>query len=161
MIDAVDLVLLENREQFAIERARRSEIGTKRLLDDHAPPGAVLFPSQTGFAQVASDRRKARRRGRQIEQTIAPSGARPLDALEFIAERLIGARVFGRALQVSGAGEQFVRSGAVDLPRRELAQAVLQVGSERIVRHFGASNADQRKVVGQGSRCAQIVKRRH
>ena len=43
MIDAENLILFEDAEQFLVERLRRGEIGAERLFDDDAPPGAVLF----------------------------------------------------------------------------------------------------------------------
>src|ERR1700675_5074826 len=40
MIDPVDLVFVDEVQQIAIQRARRSEVRAKRLLDDQAPPSA-------------------------------------------------------------------------------------------------------------------------
>src|SRR6266852_5971861 len=58
MIDAVNLMLVENLEQLLVEAASGSEIGAERLLDDDAPPRAILLAREPRLAKLAADRGK-------------------------------------------------------------------------------------------------------
>jgi hypothetical protein len=101
VIDAENLVFLENAEEFLIERMRAGEVGTKRLFDDHAPPRAVtravtraviraVFPRQAGLTKMNADRCEAGRRRGKIKQAIAARGALAFDARELAADFGIG-----------------------------------------------------------------------
>src|SRR5260370_23666830 len=67
MIDAVDLVLIEQLEQLMIERARGSKIGAERLLDDDAPPGTVALACKARLREPDADGRKGGGRRRKIK----------------------------------------------------------------------------------------------
>src|SRR5262249_16861920 len=142
MIDAIDLALLEHLQELAIERARRCEIGAERLLHDHASPSPVLCPvllaRQSGSAEMAADRREGLGRRRQIEQAVASGPALPLDAIELLAQPLIGLRVVAVARQVADAVEQPPGDRLVDLAGGKLAQALLELVAERLARLLGA-----------------------
>ena len=79
MIDPVDLMLVGDLEQLAIEGFGRREIGAERLLDHQPAPRAMLFAQQPDAAELFCDRRKGGRRDGKIEQAIA---ARSLFCLE-------------------------------------------------------------------------------
>ena len=83
---------------FWLSALRRGEIGAERLFDDDAPPSAVFFARQAGFAEMAADRRKGGRRRRQIEQAVALGPALALDAFKLAADFLVGLVVVGIAL---------------------------------------------------------------
>ena len=53
MIDPVDLVLVHDLQQLAIQRARGREVGAERLFDHQPPPGAVLL-HHAGAAELAA-----------------------------------------------------------------------------------------------------------
>ena len=55
VIDAIDLMLLQAGAQTPIQSSGRIEAGTKGLLDDHAPPAAVLLLRQPGSAQLLNN----------------------------------------------------------------------------------------------------------
>jgi len=77
VIDAEDLVFVENAEELLIERMRARKVGAERLFDDDAPPRAVtraigaVLPRQAGLAEMTADRREACRRCGEIKQAIA------------------------------------------------------------------------------------------
>ena len=60
MVDAVDLALVQNGRDFAIQGAGAFEVVAERLLDDHAAPGLFLlrWVDKPRLAQVADDRRE-------------------------------------------------------------------------------------------------------
>src|ERR1700757_5218443 len=89
VIDAENLVFLENAEELLIERMGAGEVGAKRLFDDHAPPRTApravtraIFAGQPGLTKMKADWRKASRRGGQIKQAITERSALAFDARE-------------------------------------------------------------------------------
>ena len=78
VIDPVDLVFVDELEQFAVQRLGGSEIGAERLFDHQPPPRAVLG-QHAGAAEFAADRQERVRRRRQIEQPVAAGFARGLE----------------------------------------------------------------------------------
>ena len=70
MIDPVDLVLVDELQQFAVQRPRRGQIGAERLFDHQPPPCAVLG-QHAGAAEFPADRQERVRRRRQVEQAVA------------------------------------------------------------------------------------------
>ena len=77
MIDPVDLVLVDDFQQFGVQRLGRGEVGAERLFDHQPPPRAAFFFLQhAGAAELSADRRESVGRGRQIEQPVAAGLAR-------------------------------------------------------------------------------------
>ena len=68
VIDAEDLVLVEDRVDLVIQFARRIEIVAERLLNHHADARPCLRLRHALRAKVLDDRRKVLRRGGEIEQ---------------------------------------------------------------------------------------------
>ena len=161
MVDAENLVFFENAEQLLIERARGGEIGAERLLDDDAPPGAVVFARQAGFAEMAADRGKARRRRRQIKQPVAFRAALALDAGKLLADLLVGRVVVGIALDIGDAAEQALDHALVDVARGEFRQAFGEIVGERFAREWTAGDADQGKCFRQQPGHGEIIERGH
>src|SRR5580658_6890601 len=52
MIDAIDLLLLEDLLDFLVERDRRFEIVAKGFFDNHPPPAPALFADQARVAEL-------------------------------------------------------------------------------------------------------------
>ena len=71
VIDPVDLVLVEDLQEIAVQRSGRSEIGPERLFHHQPAPGAVFFLQQTGAAELAGDRREGAWRRGEIKQPVA------------------------------------------------------------------------------------------
>src|SRR5262249_54951220 len=136
VIDPIDLILVEDAEQLPIELTRRLEIGAERLLDDDAPPCAVLLARKADFAELADDQRESGRRRRQIEQAIATGRARSLDALERLTQPLVGLRIVELALHVVDGGQHRSGGPLIHGARGELAQAFLQAAAEGFAREL-------------------------
>ena len=160
MIDAKDLVLFEDAKELLVERTRRREIGAERLFDDDAPPGAVLLARQPGLAEMCSDRREAGRRRRQIKQAIAFRRALALDAVEFLADFLIGRFVIRVALDIGDAAEQALDHAVVDRTGGKFRQAFGEIGPEGFARRGRARDADQGECLGQQTGGVEIVEGR-
>ena len=75
MVDAIDLVLGQYRENGAIEGSRALEIAPERLLDDYAPPSPVLLPGKARYSQPINDRPEQVRFDGKIKQHVARSAA--------------------------------------------------------------------------------------
>src|SRR6202790_4078114 len=123
MVDAENLILIENAEELLIERARRGEIGAERLLDDDAPPRAAVLAGKTRLPEMRADRRKGGRRDREIEQPIALGAAFALDAGKLVSDFLVGVFGIGLALDIGDAAEHAFDHALIDLPRCEFRQA--------------------------------------
>ena len=92
VIDPVDLVLVDDLQQFAVQRLRRGQVGAERLFDHQPPPAAVLL-QHAGAAELAGDRQEGVGRRRQIEQAVAAGFARRLQAVEPVAQLVERGRV--------------------------------------------------------------------
>ena len=71
MIDAIDLVFFQGLLDVGIERVRRFEIASERLLDDDAAPTSILFGGQARIAELLDRDREESRRDGQVEKAIA------------------------------------------------------------------------------------------
>ena len=58
VIDPIDLVLVDDFEQFVVQRFGRGKIGSERFFDHQPPPCAVFLLQHAGAAEFAADRRK-------------------------------------------------------------------------------------------------------
>ena len=69
VVDAEDLLLVEDRQHLAVELHGLLERRPERLLDDHPHVGA-LDPVQALLAELADDHREERRRRREVEAAV-------------------------------------------------------------------------------------------
>jgi hypothetical protein len=84
MIDAVDLLLVEDLVDLAVEGAGRLQVDAERLLDDHPRERLAgrRLGRQLGLAEAADHRRERRGGRRQIEDPVAGEPQRLLDLPE-------------------------------------------------------------------------------
>jgi hypothetical protein len=72
MIDPVDLMLVDDFQEFGVQEFGRGKVGAERFFNHQPPPRtAFVLPQQTGAAEFAADRQERIRRRRQIEQPVA------------------------------------------------------------------------------------------
>ena len=73
VVDPVDLVLVEDPRDVAVQRAGAGEVVAERLLDDDAAPGALLVRrvDQAGLAELLDDRREELGGDGQVEEPVA------------------------------------------------------------------------------------------
>ena len=159
MIDAIDLVLVDDLQQFAVQRFGRFKIGAERLFDHQPAPCAAVLLKHSGAPEFAGNRRKRIGRGRQIEQAIA--AGRPVcfkffKSLAHPVER-------GGVLWIGGdAGDAFQQPFCDCIVHRaggEFAQAFHQAVAQRVVRHRLARDPDHAEFVGQQVGGGQIIER--
>ena len=55
VIDPVNLLLVDELEQFSVQRFRRGEISAERLFD-HEPPPRAVFSQHAGSTELLADR---------------------------------------------------------------------------------------------------------
>ena len=161
MIDPVDLVLVHQLQQFAVQRFRRGQIGAERLFN-HQPPPCAVFGQHAGAAELPADRQEAGRRRRQIEQPIAAGFSRRLELVEPIAQSIERGRVFRIGLDAGDTCQQAfgdaphppsawridagLWSGCRSVPR-----STSPGGRRRRCRNCPAEDCSRRDYRGQGS----------
>src|SRR5262249_47532844 len=114
VIDAVDLVLVQNLEELAIECLRGRKVGAERLLDDEPAPGPLLLVTEARLAEMTTDRRERGRRGRKVEQAVAAGLASALGPRQRLLQPLVACRVLGVAVDVTDAAEEAARDRLID-----------------------------------------------
>ena len=141
VIDAEDLVFLENAKELVIERKGAGEIGAKRLFDDDAPPrtltrsiNAAVFPGKTGFAEMTANRRESGRWRGEVKQAIASGRPLGFDALKFTADLDVGGIVVGFALHIGDVAKDLLEHLLIDRPAGELRQALGEILAKGVVR---------------------------
>ena len=93
MIDPVDLVLVDELEQLAVQRLGRCQIGAERLFD-HQPPPRAVFGQHAGASEFAADRQERIRRRREVEQAIAAGSPRGFQFSKLLAHGVERGRIF-------------------------------------------------------------------
>ena len=159
VIDAVDLPLVHDLLQRAVERDRRVEVAAERLLD-HEPPPALVLAREAGLPELARDLAEERRRRRQVEEVVA-AGAVPLVGPgERGAEPLVGRRVVRVALRVDDPSGDPLPQRRVEVLRRERLQVAAQAFPERVVAELGAREADDGHAIGEQAGAREVVEGR-
>ncbi len=82
MIDAIDLVLLQDILDLAIQGLSGIQIVSKWLFDDHPSPASILLPRKRRCSKLLHNLGKKLGRGRQIEQVVAFCVLRGVDGVE-------------------------------------------------------------------------------
>ena len=84
VVDAIDLALVEDGRDVAVQGAGALEVVAERLLDDDPAPGVLLMPGvdQARLAQLLDDRGEELGRDRQVIDPVALGAVRLVDALE-------------------------------------------------------------------------------
>ncbi len=158
VVDAIDLVLVDDLEQVVVELPRGRQIGAERLFDHQSPPGVVLLMQQAGAPQFLADRFERGRRHRQVEQVVLDAALG--EAVEVRFQPLERTLFAGVRMHGADAVEQLLGDIIVDRAGGELLQSLHQVVVQRLALHFGAGDADHAEIVGQQPRLGQVVQRR-
>lgn len=157
MVDPVDLVLVDDLQEFAVELPRRGKVGTERFFDHQPPPGTV-FRQHAGAAELAADRQERVRRRRQIKQPVAAGLPRGFQLVELLVHRIERGRVFRIGLDAGDACQQALGDGVVHraggVPVQSLHQAVAQFAA----RHALAGNADHAEFIRQQVVGSEVIK---
>ena len=167
VVDPVDLLLVEDLGQLAVQRARARQVGAERLLDDDAGPAAlraaapaVAGSRQAGPVELVDDLRVERRRHREVEEPIARRAAVAVDPVEPLRELDVG----GRIVEVTAVVLDALRERLPDRLLRRPVAAVLvdaleQVGAELVVGQVAPREADDGELRRQEAAEQPVVER--
>ncbi len=157
VIDAIHLVFVEMLMGEAVEGARAVEVGAERFLDDDAPPATLGRVGKTRRSQVLDHGRIDGRGNREVEE----HALGPVDLRQAGLQPLVERRIVGFATDVvHPAGQRFGDLISASLDPGEFFQAVAELGSECLVVHLAARDADDRELRGKTAASRQAIDRR-
>ena len=163
VVDAIDLLLVQDLVDLAVERARRLQVDAERLFDDDArerPPrhGAR---GQLGLPQAADDGRERRGRRRQIEHPVARQPQRVIDLVQTHLQPLERGRIVVRPLLVKDVAREGAPHRRVQRPAaRELLAPPPHLVAERVLFQGVPAEAQHGEPRGQQAIARQAVQRR-
>src|SRR5262249_3360954 len=161
VVDAVDLVLVENREQLAIERLGGGEVTTERLLDDDAGPRSVARGlDQAGLAERRPDRAERLGRRRQVEDDVALGTVPRGDLVQGAAQLVDVTPAVERAASIVRGALQALEERPVDGRRAELVHRLRQTLAHGLVGERLRAEGDDREVLVEEPVPGEVVERR-
>ena len=146
MIDAVDLVFLQDAVDLAIQHPGRIEIATERLFDDDAPPMTFALLGQPGRAQLSNDLAEELRRSGEIIEIVAAGPVVLVHLLQQLTKAHVGVFVLRVADQIVDARKQRLPARRLDRNRCELAHILIDFAAKLLGGHHRATNPDHRKL---------------
>ena len=161
VIDAIDLPLLQNLPDVGVQRSRRLEIASKGLLDDDAPPSAVVLGRQSDVAHTMDTRCEELRRGGQVVEIVAPGAVLAVDLPKQRLQVLKCRFVREVAVDVVQAPREPVPHIGIDRVGAELPDFLAAPVAELLVAHLGAGEPDERKLTRKQIVLGQVVERRN
>src|SRR5581483_5184852 len=153
VVDPVNLVLLEVRQELAVQRARGGAVVAERLLDDQPRPAA---PLPAAASEHADERRKRRRRHGQVEDAVAAGPALLVQLREQLEQPpfLTAADV---ARDVAHRRGEPLPDARVEPVTPEPLDRLLHLRAELVVRQLRAGDADERESLGEHVPGRQLV----
>src|SRR5262249_13786661 len=158
---AIDLALVEDSQQLAVQRLRRGQVTAERLLDDDPRPRTVAnLPHEAGLPEPGADWPERFRRGRQVVNDVSLRAVASGDLLHGLTERVqVLAMVVGAAPVIRGALEA-LEQRRVDRRLAELAHGFRQALAHRLVGERLRSEGEDGEVLVEESVPGQVVQRR-
>src|SRR6266853_4949936 len=114
VIDAVDLLFIENLLEVAVQLFCRSQISSERLFHDDASPFTVLFLRESGLAQLLHHGSEKLRRHRQVEEAVALRGVGFFRRCNLCLEPSVRRGILEISLHVIGSFEKPIPETAID-----------------------------------------------
>jgi hypothetical protein len=158
VIDAVDLVLLQDTEHPAVESPRRLEITPERLFDDDPAPRPRCFVDESGGTESVYDRPEEARRSGEVEDRVE---AFARAARESLADVPVGGLVVEAAGHVRGAIQQPVEIVGIEGLRHELAKVLGELLPILGVGLPVAPHADESEPLAQEAAAPEVIKSRY
>jgi len=159
VVDAEELVLVEDRQHVAVEVERLRERRSERLLD-HAPHLAPLERGESRLPELAHDDREEARRGRQVEDAVQRLRGRGVVLLQNAAQRRVGLGVVELARHVARVVEQDLQDRRIHRAPAEAVDRRLALGAELLVAERAARDADDVEADRQAALVREVVERR-
>ena len=160
MIDPVNLVLVDDLEQFVVQRAWRKRGRCRTAFRSPAAAMRAILPSACRCGRVPA--RSARTRWAASPDKTA--GCRRFERLassfsSLLAHRIERGRLLRIGLDAGDAFQQTLRDRFVHRAGGELAQALQQAVAQFLARHALAGDADHAEFVGQEIGRGKIIER--
>ena len=114
MVDAEDILLVEDLRDDVGELLCGLEVVAKRLLDDDAAPFAALSLVQAGIRQVLGHDGEVRRGNRQVERVVAAGAAGTVELGDGVGQLAVGVRIVEGARDEAQARAQLVPGSFVE-----------------------------------------------
>ncbi|GAA3069071.1 hypothetical protein GCM10020000_61920 [Streptomyces olivoverticillatus] len=161
VVDPEDLFRREDLVDDPVELLGAGQVVPEGLLDDGAPPGALLLVGQAVLLQLLDDLGEELGRYGQVEGEVA---ARALRLVQFLDGRLEGVEglvVVEVALDEAAALHQLLPDLLAEGGARVLLDGRVHLAREVLVGPGAAGEADQGETRRKQSPVGQVVDRRH
>jgi hypothetical protein len=149
MIDAVNLMFLEEFLDFDVQRARRIVIAAKGLLDNHSPPLAIFLTRQSGVAQLLDTGGEESGGRGEVVKIISARSMFPVRFGENALEIYESGRIREIAGDVVKAPYEPMPDVGIHLAGGELANLFAALVAELFGGHFRTGESDQREFARQ------------
>ena len=98
MIDAIDLLLVGELEQFLIEGFGRFQVVTERLFDHHPTPVVVVLLHQAGGRELFNNRTEEARSRRHVKEHVLMGGVIAVD----LGQAILDLRIKRVIVEIAG-----------------------------------------------------------
>ena len=157
MVNAIDLIFLQNLSNFVIQGDGRRQIVSKRFFDHHPPPLPIHFIGQPGIAKLFYDHWKKCGAGGQVEQAIP---LRVLLVFHLNQQRFEFLKKFG-ILKISRQIIESFRKPVPGLAVQRADRVFPSLGrhprTKLVNRIFFARNTDDCELIGKQFAFGQVV----
>src|SRR5690349_9220234 len=160
MVDAINLVFVQDLAELLVELFRRGQIVTKRLFDDDSRPPSVLLFRQATQTPHFDDGREESGRHRQIKEPITQRVVLPIRLGDLLLEAFVRFRVLKITFDVIDALAHPVEELWVDRRRGELRNLLHERSSKALRSEVVHRKANDCKLLGKEFFLGQIAKRR-
>ena len=138
------------------ELARGGEVVAERLLDDQARPALGRAP----LAELPDERRHRLRRDREVVDAVPARSAFLVELVQQVGELVLAALVGEVERDVAGRLGEPLPDLGLEVVAPELADRVLHLVAELVVRPLRARGADDRELLGEELAAGERVQRR-
>ena len=164
VIDAVDLIFVEDFMHAPIELARGLQIGAEGLFDDHPRPAlaGVFFSRQTDRSELPDHGGVEIRRQSQIEDPNRRHPAAAIEAADKILQLSVAVGFIVAAGNKIEVGREIVPHGFVlQSGAGKLAHRLAHLAAKDFVGHLAARVADDGEALRQTALQRQVIKGRN
>jgi hypothetical protein len=149
MVDAVDLIFVEDLLEFFVELTRGLQIVSERLFDDDPGPVAALLLGQSGLTQLFhNDREKSWRDG-EVEKLVAARVVLLIGVGDLLIQALVSLRVLKIAFDVIDALGEPGPDGGINFCRGILGNFVGEMLPEGLRIEVVACETDDGELFGE------------
>ena len=141
VVDAEDLALVKDGIDALVQIARRSQVMSKGLFDDHADE-AALGVGHSMRADVFYDASEKLRRGGQIKEAIATDTFSFVDAVQLDLQSCIIRWIIELEWKITDTGDEIRKFGVAGIDAAEFDDALAHVGGELLAQRAARHSDD-------------------